>query len=809
MHRLPEHRRGRAERGRRGVGERTDGHHRDPHHHRVVGTSVPRKEDHKLVTGHGQFIDNINLPGQLWLSVVRSPYAHATIKRVELKAARELEGVVAAFSGAELAADWAGSLPCAWPVTEEIRMPSHFPLAFDKARHVGDGVAVVVADSREIAKDAAELIEVEYEPLDCGHGRRARARCRCSARARRPRDERVLRLEARRRRSRPGVCRCRRDDEAATIASSGLIPVAMEPRGALAHEMPGTDELTLWTSTQIPHIARLTLSGVIGVPEARLRVIAPDVGGGFGSKLDVYAEEALCLALARRLKKPVKWIEERSEGFNATIHGRDVLQEIELAATAEGKITAVRVRLVSAMGAYLQLVTPGIPLLGAWVYGGCYDIGAYSLECTGVFTHTTPTDAYRGAGRPEATYAIERAVDALAIELEMDPVELRRLNFITEFPATIASGLTIDSGDYNASLDRALEHLDLDAVRAEQAERRARGDTKELGIGLSTYVEMCGLAPSGILGAIRYVAGGWDAATIRCLPSGTVQVLTGTSPHGQGHETAWSQIAADELGYGVDEIEVLHGDTTVSPLGMDTYGSRSLTVGGIALHQAAQKIVAKARTLAAHQLEVPEDDLDYEDGTFSAGDKSVTMKELAFSAWHAHDIPPGFEPGLEATAVYDPPNFSWPGGAHAAVVEVDTETGDVQLLRYIAVDDVGKVVNPMIVDGQIHGGITQGISQALFEEAIYDEDGGLLTSSLTNYLVPSAVEMPSFELDRTETPSPTNPLGVKGVGETGAIASPAAVMNAVANALAPYGVTDIDMPATPERVWRALEEARR
>ena len=583
----------------------------------------------------------------------------------------------------------------------------------------------------------------------------------------------------------------------------------MEPRGALAHQMPGTDELTLWTSTQIPHIARLTLSGVIGVPEARLRVIAPDVGGGFGSKLDVYAEEALCLALARRLKKPVKWIEERSEGFNATIHGRDVLQEIELAATAEGKITAVRVRLVSAMGAYLQLVTPGIPLLGAWVYGGCYDIPAYSLTCTGVFTHTTPTDAYRGAGRPEATYAIERAVDALAIELEMDPVELRRFNFITEFPATIASGLTIDSGDYNASLDRALEQLDLDAVRAEQAERRARGDTKELGIGLSTYVEMCGLAPSGILGAIRYVAGGWDAATIRCLPSGTVQVLTGTSPHGQGHETAWSQIAADELGYGVDEIEVLHGDTSVSPLGMDTYGSRSLTVGGIALHQAAQKIVAKARTLAAHQLEVPEDDLDYEDGTFTAGDKSVTMKELAFAAWHAHDIPPGFEPGLEATAVYDPPNFSWPAGAHAAVVEVDTETGDVQLLRYIAVDDVGKVVNPMIVDGQIHGGLTQGISQALFEEAIYDEDGILLTSSLTNYLVPSAVEMPSFELDRTETPSPTNPLGVKGVGETGAIASPAAVMNAVANALAPYGVTDIDMPATPERVWRALEEARR
>jgi aerobic carbon-monoxide dehydrogenase large subunit len=775
---------------------------------RVVGTSVPRKEDHKLVTGHGQFIDNINLPGQLWLSVVRSPYAHATIKRVELKAARELEGVVAAFSGAELAADWAGSLPCAWPVTEEIRMPSHFPLAFDKARHVGDGVAVVVADSREIAKDAAELVEVEYEPLDAvtDVGRALDSDAPLVHDDLETNECYVWKLDA-------GEVEQAFADAEVTVKRNyrqqRLIPVAMEPRGALAHEMPGTDELTLWSSTQIPHILRLTLAGVVGVPEARLRVIAPDVGGGFGSKLDVYAEEALCLALARRLKKPVKWIEERSEAFNATIHGRDVLQEIELAATAEGKITAVRVRLVSAMGAYLQLVTPGIPLLGAWVYGGCYAIPAYSFECTGVFTHTTPTDAYRGAGRPEATYAIERAVDALATELEMDPVELRRLNFITEFPATIASGLTIDSGDYNASLDRALEQLDLESVRAEQAERRERGDTKELGIGLSTYVEMCGLAPSGILGAIRYVAGGWDAATIRCLPSGTVQVLTGTSPHGQGHETAWSQIAADELGYGVDEIEVLHGDTTVSPLGMDTYGSRSLTVGGIALHQAAQKIVAKARTLAAHQLQVPEDELDYEDGTFAAGDKSATMKELAFAAWSAHDIPPGFEPGLEATAVYDPPNFSWPAGAHAALVEVDTETGDVQLLRYVAVDDVGKVINPMIVDGQIHGGLTQGISQALFEEAIYDEDGALLTSSLTNYLVPSAVELPSFELDRTETASPTNPLGVKGVGETGAIASPAAVMNAVANALAPYGVTDIDMPATPERVWRALEEARR
>ena len=774
---------------------------------RVVGTPVPRKEDRKLLTGNGQFIDNLNLPGQVWLSVVRSPYAHARIVNVDLAAARKAKGVVAAFSGAELAAEWAGSLPCAWPVTEEIKMPPHYPLAFDKARHVGDGVAVIVAETRAAAKDASELVEVEYEPL-AAVADVAKALAAGAPLVHDDLDSNecyVWNLDA-------GEVDRAFAEAAATVKRSyrqqRLIPVAMEPRGALAQELPGTGELTLWSSTQIPHILRLTLAGVIGTPEARLRVIAPDVGGGFGSKLDVYAEEALCLALARRLHRPVKWIEERSENFTATIHGRDVLQEIELAADGDGKVTAVRVRLVSAMGAYLQLVTPGIPLLGAWVYAGCYDIPAYSFQCTGVFTHTTPTDAYRGAGRPEATYAIERAMDALAGELGLDPLELRRRNFITEFPSTIASGLTIDSGDYHAALDLALERLDLDALRAEQAERRERGDAKQLGIGFSTYVEMCGLAPSGILGAIRYVAGGWDSATIRCLPSGTAQVLTGTSPHGQGHETAWSQIVADELGYDVEEIEVLHGDTTVSPLGMDTYGSRSLAVGGIALHGAAQKIVAKARALAAHQLDVDADELEYDAGTFTAGDSAVTIKELAFAAWSAHNLAPGMEPGLEATAVYDPPNFSWPGGAHAAVVEIDTETGDVRLLRYVAVDDVGKVVNPMIVEGQVHGGIAQGVAQALFEEAVYDEDGSLLTPSLAQYLVPSAAELPAFELDRTETPSPTNPLGVKGVGETGAIAAPAAVMNAVMDGLAPFGVRDIDMPATPERVWRAIQEAR-
>jgi len=776
---------------------------------RVVGTSVKRKEDLKLLTGRARYIDDIELPGMVWMSVVRSPYAHATIGSVDLSAAREAPGVIAAFSGEELAGEWAGSLPCAWPVTEDINMPAHWPLARGKARHVGDGVAVIVAETREQAADAIELVMVDYEPLPA-----------------------VVDPEAALGEGAPlvhdefGTNKCYTwalaggevDEAFASAAASvkeryrqqRLIPNAIEPRGVIAQPIPGTGDLTLFSATQVPHILRVTLAGVIGMPEAKLRIVAPDVGGGFGSKLNVYAEEALAAALARRLERPVKWIETRSENYLATIHGRDVVQEIELAADADGRVTGVRVKLVAAMGGYLQLVTPGIPLLGAWLYAGAYAIGAYSFECTGVFTHTTPTDAYRGAGRPEATYAVERAMDALARELGKDPVELRRLNFMKEFPATIAAGLTVDSGDYEAHLDRALEILDYDALRREQAERRQAGDPKLLGIGFSTYLEMCGLAPSRILGAIRYVAGGWDAASVRFLPTGAVQLVIGTSPHGQGHVTTFSQIVAERLGVDVDDVEVLHGDTAVSPIGMDTYGSRSLPVGGTAVWHACQKVLDKARLIAAHQLGVTADDLQEEGGTFTAPDGSlVTAKEIAFAAWTAHDLPDGMEPGLEALAVFDPENFSWPAGTHVAVVEVDTETGSVDLRRYVAVDDVGRVINPEIVQGQVQGGLAQGIAQALWEEAVHDEDGNLLTSNMVNYLVPSAAELLSFELDRTETPATTNPMGVKGVGETGTIASTPAVMNAVIDALAPYGVTDIDMPATPERVWRAIHEVKR
>jgi carbon-monoxide dehydrogenase large subunit len=773
-----------------------------------MGTSVRRKEDAGLLRGRTTFVDNLTLPATVFMAVVRSPYPHARITSVNLDAVRAAEGVVAAFSGADLAQDWTGGLPCEWPVTEDIKMPTHYPLAVDEARFQGDGVAVVVAESRALAKDAAELVEVDYEPL----GSTADVEKALEDGAPLVHDDLgtnecyVWKLDS-------GDVQAAIDAADVVVTrryfQPRLIPNAIEPRGVLAQVGP-TDEVTLWSATQVPHILRFALQLVIGIPESKIRVIAPDVGGGFGSKLNVYAEEALAVTLARRLGRPVKWTEERTENYQATIHGRDVVHELTFAATSDGTITAVKSIAKCAMGAYLQLVTPGIPLLGAWIYSGPYDIPNYSVTFTGVFTHTTPTDAYRGAGRPEATYVIERTMDALARELGVDPIELRRKNFVKEFPHTMASGLTIDAGDYDACLERLLELLDVDAIKADQASRRAGGDAKQIGVGFSTYNEMCGLAPSRILGAIRYAVGGWDAATIRFQPLGSVQVVTGTSPHGQSHETTWAQIVADQLGVSVDEVEVLHGDTAVSQQGMDTYGSRSLTVGGIALYHASQKIVGKARAIVAHQLEVSEDDLEFENGAFAvkgSPDRSMDIKAAAFQAHAAHNLPDGMEPGLEETAVFDPPNFSWPSGAHAAVVEVDTETGDTRLVRYVAVDDVGTPVNPQIIDGQVHGGITQGIAAALYEEGAYDEEGNLLTTTMTTYLVPSAAELPSYETDRIETVA-DNPLGVKGVGETGTIAAAPAVVNAIVDALSHLGVTDVPIPATPERVWRAIEEVR-
>jgi carbon-monoxide dehydrogenase large subunit len=551
---------------------------------------------------------------------------------------------------------------------------------------------------------------------------------------------------------------------------------------------------------------------VLGIPEQNIRVIAPDVGGGFGSKLQVIAEEFLSVLLARKIGRPVKWAESRSEGNMAGHHGRDQIQRIKVAADADGRLRGLSVDLLADMGAYLMLVTPGVPLLGAFMFNAIYKMDAYKFNCTGVFTTKMPTDAYRGAGRPEATFGIERIMDELAAELGLEPLELRARNWIAhdEFPYTTISGLTYDSGNYEAATAKARELLGYDDLRREQAERNAAGDPVRLGIGISTFTEMCGLAPSRVLGSLAYGAGGWENASIRMLPTGKVEVVTGSSAHGQGHETAWSQIVADQLGVPFEDIRVLHGDTQVSPKGMDTYGSRSLAVGGMALVSACDKVIEKAKVIAAAMMEASAADLEWTRGRFAVrGDpeKGVTIGEIALATFAAHNLPDGVEPSLDSDATYDPDNFSFPHGTHLCATEVDTETGMVTIRSYVAVDDVGKVVNPLIVEGQVHGGIAQGIAQALYEEAVYDDDGNLLTTTLADYLVPSAADLPSYVTSRTESPA-ANRLGVKGVGEAGTIASTPAVVNAIIDALRPLGVPDVQMPCTPERVWRAIQAAR-
>ncbi len=589
-----------------------------------------------------------------------------------------------------------------------------------------------------------------------------------------------------------------------------LIPAAMEPRSVVCSCVGG--EFTLWSSTQIPHVLRVMLALVTGIPEQNIRVIAPDVGGGFGSKLQVTAEEVLAVLIARKLGRPVKWTETRSEGNMTVHHGRDQWQRIRIAADADGRIRGLDVDLLADMGAYLMLVTPGVPLLGAFMFPAIYKMDAYSFKCTGVFTTKMPTDAYRGAGRPEATFAIERIMDELAAELALDPLELRERNWIKheEFPYTTIAGLTYDSGNYEAATAKAKELFDYDGLRLEQERRRTNNDPVQLGIGVSTFTEMCGLAPSRVLGSLAYGAGGWEQASIRMLPTGKVEVVTGSSAHGQGHETAWSQIVADQLGVPFEDIRVLHGDTQVSPKGMDTYGSRSLAVGGMALVSACDKVIEKAKVIAASMLEASPDDLEWSPGRFSVRgdpDKSVTIAEIALATFAAHNLPDGVEPSIDADATYDPDNFSFPHGTHLCATEVDTETGFVKIRSYVCVDDIGTVVNPLIVEGQVHGGLAQGIAQALYEEAVYDDDGNLVTTTLADYLVPSAADLPSYVTGRTESRA-ANRLGVKGVGEAGTIASTPAVVNAIIDALRPFGVDDVTMPCTPERVWRAIQTAQ-
>jgi carbon-monoxide dehydrogenase large subunit len=776
-----------------------------------IGQPMLRKEDAKLLAGQGTYVDNQTMAGMVWMEVVRPPYVHATIDSIDTSAAASMPGVVGVFTAADLEDAFPGGLPMVWPITEDIKIPTHWPLTKDKIRFAGDGVAVVVAETRAQAEDAAEAVVVRATALPAVTNLEEAAR-----------DTTIIHEDLGTNVvvhwSHGGGGDQSVFDSAPVIVQERyeqprLIPNAIEPRGCLAYGIPAAGEYTLITATQIPHIARVGLSLATGIPQNLLRIIAPDVGGGFGSKLNVYAEEALALALARKTGRPVKWIEDRGENYVATIHGRGVLHDCTLAGTEDGKILGMKFVELADMGAYFQLLTPGIPELGGWVYMGPYLTEAYWYEFRGIMTNATPTDAYRGAGRPEATYVVERLVDAFARKIGKDPAEVRRMNLHPPFTEATPSvmGLNLDSGNYEPTFDRALELADYEQFRKEQAARRETGDTKQIGIGLSSYIEMCGLAPSAILGALRYVAGGWDAAEIECRPFGKVVVRTGTSPHGQGHETAWSQIVADGLGVSPDDVEVWHGDTSVTRLGMDTYGSRSAAVGGEAVRRAVEKVKEKARTIAAHELEVSEDDLEWTDGAYrvkGAPDKARTIPDLATSAWHAHALPADVEPVLEGTAVFDPPNFTWPAGTHVCVVEVDTETGKTDIVRYVAVDDIGNVINPMIVDGMVHGGVAQGVAEALYEEAIYDDLGNLMTSSMTQYLVPSANEVPSMILDRTVTPSTTNGLGVKGVGEAGTIAAPPAVVNAVVDAVSHLGVTNIGKPASPERVWRAIQDAQ-
>ncbi len=779
---------------------------------RYMGNSVPRKEDPALLTGQTTFTDEIRLPGTLHMALLRSPHAHAKITGVDVSEAKNQPGVVEVFTGEDLAEEWAIGIPTGWPVTEDIKIPDHWPLARGEVNHAGDGVAVVVATDRYKAQDALEFIDVEYEPLPA-----------------------VVDVEAALEEGAPlvheelGTNECYTwplgtgdIDEAfekADVVVSGryiqqrLIPSPIEPRAVVVNPDPPTGAFTLYSSTQVPHFVKDILCLICGVSDLKLRVVAPDVGGGFGVKLNVYAEEALALALARRLEVPVKWVEDRSEHHLASTHGRGQVQHIELAATNEGKILGMRVKLLADMGAYLQLLTPGIAVLGSFTYPGLYTFDAYSFECTGVFTNLTPTDAYRGAGRSEAAYAHERIMDDLARALDMDPAELRLKNLIPPFdePTTTPAGVMYDSGDYETCMRKALDLADYDALREEQRRRRESGDVRQLGIGIGNFTESGGLSPSKVAVGVRLQSGGWEAASVHFLASGKVEVVTGTSPHGQGHVTSWSQIAADALGVDVDDVEVLHSDTAIAPYGRDTYGSRSLAVGGVAVSLACGKVIDKARKIAAHMLEAAEGDIEFEGGTFSVAgspDQNVTVQAVAGAAYLANDLPEGMEPVLSADQVFDPPNFTWPYGTHVCVVEVDTETGMVTIPKYVAVDDCGPVINPAIVDGQLHGDITQGIAQALYEEVVYDEDGNLTTGTLVDYLVPGAPEVPNFTLDRTEVPSPTNPMGVKGIGESGAIAAQPTVINAVIDALSHEGVTHIDMPASPMRVWAALQEAR-
>jgi carbon-monoxide dehydrogenase large subunit len=777
----------------------------------LFGSGIKRREDPRLITGSATYTDDLKLPGLVYAMFVRSPYAHARITAINVQAARSAPGVVAVYTGQDVK-DRLNPVPCAWNVPNcDLKVPPHPLLAHDRVRYVGDAVAMVIATSRAAARDAVDLVEVDYEPLP------ATADPEKAARPGAPRLHEEV----------PGNLAFTwtvsgGDADAAfkaaevtvseRIVQQRLLPTAMEPRAAVASYNRGAGQLTLWATTQNPHIHRFLCSVMLKLPEHRIRVIAPEVGGGFGSKIPAYPDETLCCFAAMELGRPVKWTEDRSENYKATIHGRDHIQYVEMCGTRDGKITGLRTRVYAGLGAYASTAGPGIPtILHGLVYSGAYTIPNIHGVVHGVYTNGTPVDAYRGAGRPEAAYLVERLVDLFARKLGMDPVELRRRNFIPKdrFPYTVATGITYDSGNYEAALDKALGILDYKAFRAEQEKARRQG--RYLGVGVASYIEICGLGPSQVAGAVGFGGGLYESALVRVYPTGVVRVYIGASPHGQGEETTFAQIVADEFGYPVENVEIVHGDTETTPQGWGTYGSRTTAVCGSAVKNAALKVKEKARKLAAHLLEANEADLEWKDGKFAvrgSPDRAKSFAELALMANVAWNMPPGMEPGMEASAFFDPSNFVYPFGTHVCTVEVDGDTGQVQIRRYIAVDDCRPPINPMIVDGQIHGGVVQGIGEGLQEIAVYDDEGQLLTGTMMDYAVPRASQMPRIETAHTITPSPVNPLGVKGVGEAGTIASAACLVNAVCDALAPLGIVHIDKPLTPARVWAAIQRAK-
>ncbi len=783
-----------------------------PHPSRIFGASVKRTEDPRFITGTGRYTDDVKLPGMLHASFVRSPHGHAAIRGVDVAAALRVPGVVAAFTGKDLAQGGVNPLPCGW-LLPDIKIPGYPVLAAAKVHFVGQPVAVVIGDSPYAAKDGADAVMVEYDVLPA------------VASAERALEPGAPQLHE----NAPGNVTFRwalgtKDETDAALRSAAkvvrqrlvnqrLIPNAMEPRASVASWNPITNDLTLYVTSQNPHVHRLLMSAfVLGLPEHKMRVVSPDVGGGFGSKIFVYPEEcAVCFA-SRALQRPVKWVAERRESFLTDAHGRDHVTEAELGLDAKGKMVALRVKTVANLGAFLSTFAPLIP---TFLYGpllsGVYEIPNIWCEVTGVLTNTTPVDAYRGAGRPEAAYLSERMCDVAARALGMDPAELRRRNFIppSKFPYQTPVAFQYDSGNYAAAFDRALQMLDYRKFRADQEAAHKQG--RWLGVGFATYIEATGPAPSRVAGALGAQAGLWESATVRVHPTGKITVFTGSHSHGQGHETTFAQIVSSELGVPLEDVEIVHGDTAAIPFGMGTYGSRSTSVGGSAVWTAIQKIKEKGKKIAAHLLEAAEADLEYTDGKFAvkgSPDRAKTFGEVALMAYLVHNYPDGLEPGLEVTSFFDPANFVFPFGAHVCVVEVDPETGHVKIVRYIAVDDVGRVVNPMIVDGQVHGGIAQGAAQALWEYAAYDDNAQLVSGSMMDYALPKADDLPSFETDRTETPTPVNPLGIKGAGEMGTIASTPAVANAVLDALAPLGITHLDLPLTPERIWQAVRAAR-